>query len=155
MELQEPQPQETPLYVLPQSKARTLIPKIVSLVVLGTIFYLGILLNVYLLELGAEQETLVKLISLILFLIIVVSGIIYSVYKAYQPYNFYQNRITLGKETIYYVNITNTAPHQDPLDKLFHSYSINLSNKFFLRHVPEQIQLQNYLQQLIDYAKRR
>ncbi|MEK6969009.1 MAG: hypothetical protein AABW48_01130 [Nanoarchaeota archaeon] len=152
--MQEPRPQETPLYVLPQSKSRTLFPKIVSLVILGIIFYLGILLNIYLLELGAEQETIVKLISLILFILIVVSGIIYSVYKAYQPYNFYRNRITLGKEAIYYVNITNTAPHQDPLDKLFHSYSINLSTKFFLRHIPEQIQLQSYLQQLIDYAKR-
>lgn len=152
--MQEPQPQETPLYVLPQSKVRTLVPKISSLLVLGIIFYLGILLNIYLLELGAEQETLIKLISLILFIIIVVLGIIYSIYKAYQPYNFYRNRVTLGEEGIYYINITNTTPYKDPLDKLFHSYSIHLGNKFFLRHISEQIQLQNYLQQLIDYAKR-
>src|SRR3989344_7857879 len=58
-------PTEHPLYTLYESKSRALVPKVASLVVLSLIFYLGILLNVSLLELSAGQETTLKTGSLI------------------------------------------------------------------------------------------
>ncbi len=150
-----PHSEELPIYVLKQLKVRAIIPKVLSLLVLGAIFYLGILLNLYLLELTAPQEEIIRLVSLILLFSIIALGLYFTIHKANQPYKFYNSRIEQNKKVIYYLNIANTAPHQDPLDRIFKTYSIKLSDDFFLRNIPEQVQMQNYLQQLIDYARKR
>lgn len=146
--------QEQPVYVLKPSKSRTIIPKAITLFVLSIIFYFGVLLNISLLELRAEQETLLKTITLALLLIIIAAGISLSVINAQRPYFFYRDRITSGKKQIYYPDISNTSPHLDPVDRIFKTYSINMGNKFFLRHIPQNINLEKYLQQLIAYARR-
>jgi len=146
--------QEQPVYVLPQSKVRTIIPKTITLFVLSTIFYLGVLLNISLLELRGGQETLLKTITLILLIAIIGVGIFFSIRAARRPYLFYRDRILFGKKQIYYSNISNTSPHLDPIDGMFKTYSINLGGKFFLRHISQNIHLENYLQQLVQYAKR-
>lgn len=147
------QTNEQPTYVLPQNKKRAFIPKIFSLIVLGIIFYLGILLNVSLLELNASQETITRIVSLVLVLAIMVLGVSLAFHRSQQKYYFYRNRIVFIKKTVYYINILNTSQKQDILDKIFKSYSVNLGNGFFLKHIDQQIQLGNYLQQMINYAK--
>ena len=144
---------EQPIYMVYESKSRALVPKVVSLALLAGVFYLGVLLNVSLLELDAKQETSLKTGALLLLLFLILVGILLAVRKVRVPYNFYRNRITRGKESIYYNQITNTATHRDPLDRVFKTYSINLGRNFFLRHILEQTQLSNYLQQLVNYAK--
>ena len=147
-------PPEQPLYVVYESKSRALIPKVISLVLLATVFYLGVLLNISLLALNAEQETGLKTGALILLLLLILLGIFLAVRKVRIPYNFYQNRIARGKEVIYFTTIINTSSHLDPLDRIFKTYSINLGKNFFFRHIPQQIQLSSYIQQLVDYARR-
>ncbi|MBT4804978.1 hypothetical protein HON71_02295 [Candidatus Woesearchaeota archaeon] len=148
------QPQiEQPIYVLPQNKKRAIIPKIIIFIVLGIIFYLGVLLNVSLLELDASTESIAKLTSLILLLLIILLGTYLTFHKAMQPYKFYRNRIYFNKKEIKYTLITNTNLKQDFWDKMFKTYSIGLSKKFFLRNIPQTIQINNYLNQLINYAK--
>lgn len=148
-------PPEPSVYTVYESKSRALIPKLTSLFVLSFIFYLGVLLNVSLLELSAEQETTLKTGSLILLLLLIILGTGLAVRKVKQPYQFYRNMICKGKETIFYIDINNTTAHLDPLDRLFKTYSINLGKNFFLRHIPQQIQLSNYIQQLVDYRRNR
>lgn len=140
-----------PIYELPQSKKRALIPKIIILIVLATIFYLGILLNVALLDLKANQETITKTISLLFVIAVIIVGIILTVYHARTPYRFYRNYILINKKTIKYTEIINTNSKQDFLDKIFKTYSLNLGNHLHLRHLPQEIQIQDYLQQLITY----
>jgi len=144
---------EQPIYVLPQNKKRAIIPKIIIFIVLGIIFYLGVLLNVSLLELSASTKSLIKLITLILLLLIIVLGIYLTFHRANQPYKFYRNKIYFNKKEIYYTLIINTNPKQDFWDKLFKTYTISLNKKFFLRNIPQTIQINNYLNQLINYAK--
>ena len=146
-------PPEMPIYTVYESKSRALAPKIASLTILSIIFYFGVLLNVSLLELSAGQETALKTGSLILLLLLVLLGTGLAVRKVSQPYLFYRNRVTKGKETIFYIDINNTAVHLDPLDRFFKTYSINLGKNFFLRHIPQQIQLSDYLQQLVGYSR--
>lgn len=148
------QMQEQPVYTLHQSKPRTIIPKIITLLVLSFIFYLGVLLNISLLELRGNQETLLKTGTLIILIIIIIVGIFLSVRTAKRPYFFYKDRISFEKKQISYTDISNTSPHLDPIDKIFKTYSVNLGSKFFLRNIPQEIHLENYLQQLIQYAKR-
>ena len=152
--MQLPQQPEKPIYVLRQKKSRALVPKIISLLVLGVIFYLGLLLNLTLLELSPSNESIVNIIALIILALIVIIGVYLAVYKASHNYKFYKNRVVQGKNSMIYTNITQIIPHHDPIDKIFHTYSIKLSNSFFIRNIPDQVQMQSYIQQLIDYAKR-
>ena len=148
------QPAEQPLYSIYESKKRALIPKILSLLFLAFLFYLGVLVNISLLELDANQETTLKTGALLLLIVLIIIGTILTYKKTRQPYLFYRNRITYGKETLYYLNITNTAPQSNFIDRFFKTYSIRLGKSFSLRHLPETIPLSNYLQQLVEYAKR-
>ena len=145
---------EQPLYSVLESKSRALIPKALSLLILGAIFYVGVLLNISLLELDAQQETTFKTGALLILTVLIIMGIILTFRKARQPYLFYRNRITHGKEAILYLNITTTAAQSNFVDKMFKTYSIPLSKNFFLRHIPETIPLNNYVQQLVDYSRK-
>jgi hypothetical protein len=155
---QQPQPVqrppvEQPVYVLQQNKKRALIPKITTQIVLGFIFYLGVLLNISLLKLSASSETVIKLVALILLLLIVIVGIFLAFHQTSVPYRFYRNRIKLYKKEVLYVNIINTNPKIDFWDKLFKTYSIKISKDRYIRNIPQTVQISNYLQQLINYVR--
>ncbi len=146
--------QEKPHYVLKQSKKRTIIPKILSLLFLGGIFYLGIILNLSLLNLDSNLNQTIKLVATIVLISIAVLGTILSVLKARKTYLFFRDRVTFGRKIILYTDISNIIPHLDPIDRVFKTYSINLGHKFVLRHISQKTPVQNYLQQLINYAKK-
>lgn len=146
---------EQPRYVLHQSQQRALVPTIVSWLVLGIVFYLGVLVNVSLLNLTASQETGIKLISLLVILALLALGIFLAVKRALVPYFFYADRISFKDTAIHYQDIQNSVPKRDLLDKLFKTHRISVGNDFFLRHIPDSIPLESYLQQLTRYAQSR
>ena len=145
---------EQSLYTVYESKSRALIPKIASLLLLSLIFYLGVLINISLLELNASQETSLKTGALLTLALLIIIGTALTLRKTKQPYFFYSNRVAHGKEVIYYLNIANTTPQTNFLDQIFKTYSIPLGKTFSLRHIPGTTQLSNYLQQLIEYSKK-
>ena len=146
---------ENSIYVLQQNKKRAIIPKILLLVLLGIIFYLGLLLNLRLLDLLGSEETTTKTVSLIILIVIIILGIILTIVKANRSYIFYQNRIMFGKKQIFYQEISNTNLKMSFIDKMFKTYSIPLSKKFSLRNIPQELNLQSYLQQLVNYSRKR
>ncbi len=148
-------PQQKPLYILQQKQSRAVIPKILSFLILGIIFYVGILLNLALLSLTASEETIVKISSLGLLLVVIIIGVILTFKRAHKPFIFYQSHIQFGKKSITYLNVMNSKPEKHFLDKIFKTYSINLGNHFHLRHIPQEIDIATYLNQLINYAKQR
>jgi len=147
------QQQEQPIYILPQKTSRALIPKILSLLGLGVIFYLGILLNLSLLNLLAGEESVVKMIGLGVVLGIIVLGIYLGIHHAKLSFRFYNNRIMQGKKQIMYREIVNTKRTQNFIDKIFKTYSIDLGNNFQLKHISSEINIENYVQQLIQYTR--
>jgi hypothetical protein len=151
---QQTQPQvEQPIYVLPQVKTRALIPKVVTLLVLGGIFYLGVLLNLSLLDITENIASIVNLVSLIILLCVIALGIFLSFHRAEMSYKFYRRGLSQGKKSINYINIINTTTKQGILDKIFKTYAINLGDEFYLRHISQSIQISGYLQKLINYSK--
>ena len=148
----ENQTGEQPLYVLAQKKSRSLIPKIISYVILGAIFYVGVMLNISLLELDPDQESIVQIVSLIILLLTFILGIYLTFHKANQKYLFYKNRRVLGKKQMFYVNIQKTQIKTDIVDKIFKTYSIPLAKEFFIRNIPLSVNIQQYLQQLVTYS---
>jgi hypothetical protein len=150
-----PFPQEQPSYVLPQSKKRAATPKMISLIVLGGIFYLGIMLNLALLELDKDTNSLVKLLSLIFLLMMLSLGTFLTIHHANSKYYFYREKIIFNKKEIYYKDIINTEPKRDFFDKLLKSYSINLGHDFVIRHVPNNINMKDYIGRLVSYTRQQ
>lgn len=148
-----PLPLEQPLYVLHQKTSRAVIPKLITLLVLSAIFYVGVLLNVKLLELQPSEETTIQIGALAFLLVIVIIGLILAVRKAHRPYSFYRNKIVHGQKEIMYSSILSTEPQSDFLGKIFKTYSLNLGNDFHLRHISNEIKIQDYIRQMREYAK--
>ncbi len=145
---------EQPLYQLPQNTKRALIPKIITLIILGIIFHLGILLNLSLLELSSSNENIAKTSSLIIVFIIVIIGIFFAFKQAHQPYLFYRNHLTFIKRNLNYNQITNTTSKQNFFDKIFHTYQIPLTKSFTIYHIPKEIDIETYIKQLEAYTQR-
>lgn len=145
--------EEKPIYILHQAAGRALIPKIIAFLVLGLVFYLGVLLNISLLSLSEGEETIVKAASLILLVLIVLFGMYLAFHRAHLPIIFYNNRISFNKKELLYANITSINQKQNILDKMFHTHKIILNNNFYLKHQKNEVNIQQYLQQLISYAK--
>lgn len=145
---------EQPAYVLHQKLSRALTFKIIILIILGTIFYLGILLNLKLLELRANHETIIKLSALGLVSTIIILAIILSLHRARLPYLFYRTNLMFSNKTINYTEISNTIPKKDSLDKIFKTYNIDLGNNFVIKHIPNEINMEQYLKQLIEFSKK-
>jgi len=152
-----PSQQEQPIYVIKKDKKRAIVPKTFLLFVLGFIFYLGILLNVSLLELSGQEETTIKIIALVIVVIIIIAGIIMAIAKAKGQYKIYGSKITLKKKQITLYSIENTKGKQNILDKIFKTYSITLNKSLTIKHVSQnnyqQQQVENYLNQLTQYAQ--
>ncbi len=144
-----------PTYVLPQNKKRTLIPKMLLLVVLGVIFYSGILLNITLLNLTAGDDTVIKMIALIILIIVVGVGIFLDYHQASQPHTFYQDRLVVEKKEHLYHAIEKVERKQNFWDKLFKTYSVDLGDSVVLRNIPVAVPIEGYIQQLVAYAKGR
>lgn len=144
--------QENRLYVLPQLKKRAIIPKLFSLITLSTIFYLGVWLNLALLEVTEKQEKWIKLLSLILVGILVTIGVIITISTSRKKYVFYRDRIIFGRKLIYYTQMVNTNPARNFKDKLFKTYSVKLNDEFTIKYIPSTINLVDYLQNLRAYS---
>ncbi len=148
-----PLPTQQPLYVLHQKTGRAVLPKLIILLVLGVIFYIGVLLNVNLLDLSASQETSIQIGTFAFLLLVIIIGVILAGKKAHVPYLFYNTKIIHGKKEIAYSAILNTQSHSDFLGKIFKTYSMNLGNDFHLRHIPQEVQIKEYIEQMMQYAK--
>jgi hypothetical protein len=146
------EPNEQPVYVLPLDKKRVLIPKIVSLLVLGIIFYLGVLLNINLLKLKATEDTIIQVIALIFVLTIIILGTFLSYKQAKTEYAFYRNHLTGYKKDIPYQTIIKVDIKQNILDKAFRTYSLDLGSGK-IEYIPNAIQIQDYVQQLVSYSR--
>tara|TARA_Y100000310_G_C20507098_1_gene726975 strand:+ start:206 stop:673 length:468 start_codon:yes stop_codon:yes gene_type:complete len=151
----KPQPIENPVYTLPQIKKRLIIPKIITFLFLGIIFYVGVLLNVSLLSLSGATKTLTLTIALIVLIGLIIFGIVFNILQAKKIYKFYGDRIVFGKKQIPFNAILNTEIKRNFLDKIFKTYSLLLSKQFTISNISENIQLQNYIEQLITYTKNK
>ncbi len=145
-------PNSPPLYVLQKDKKRALVPKLFILLFLIAVFYVGVLLNLSLLELTLEQEKTVKLFSGILIVTLIGGGLINAVRKAKSPYYFYQDQIISRKSSISYQSISSIQRKEKFADKIFKTYSLILNNQFQIKYVPQQVNIQDYIEKMRAYS---
>ncbi len=144
--------QEQPYYVLKQDKKRALIPKFITLIFLSSIFYIGILLNISLLDLRAQEETIIKITTLIVITFLIALGFILAILRSHKTYSFYHTHLSFGKKSKPYQEIKEVIINKDFIDKIFKTYSINLGNHFHLRHLPQNIDIKSYLEKILRYT---
>ncbi len=141
-----------PLYILPQQKGRAIIPKTVILLLLGIIFYLGVLLNISLLELTASTETTVNLVALLIIISLLGAGIINGIRKMKYDYLFYQDRIQWNQRIVLYQSIVNIQRKEKWSDKIFKTYSLQLNDHFTIKHISQEVNIQEYIEKMRTYS---
>ncbi len=145
---------EEPLYKVPVVRSRFLIPKLIILLALGGLFYGGVLINIMLLDLSASNETLTKIITFFFLTAIIALGMYITYVKAEKEYHFYRTWMELGNEKVLYTAITQATTEQNIWDKLFHTNQIKIPGHT-LRHVPEELHLDEYINKLVVYAQNK
>ena len=106
---QQGQAQNNPqqvLYSFKSKKMRILIPKVLQLIILSSLFYFGILVNIGLLKLDAETETMIKSGALLVIALLVLIGFLINFKKAFDAYKYFQHEIKHGHKKIPYSEIT-------------------------------------------------
>lgn len=150
----EPSPQ--PTYVLPQVRTRVIIPKTITLLVLGGIFYLGVILNLSLLQVSQQTSALARSITAAVIVLFLVLGLLIASSRSKKKYLFYRDRIVFGEKQVFYREINSLSRHYSFWDSPFKTYSlsltISLNHKFVLKHISRTIDITDYIQKMITYS---
>lgn len=143
------------LYSLKPNIKRIIIPKIVKLLALCIVFYLGIWVNLLLLDL--ELSGYIKILIAAILVVLFAMEPILSYSKASKiSYNFFDDRISLeGKkqQSILYRDVTDMALRQNFTDKPFNTYSLMLEPDFRISFINNGSQVYVYLQKLVQRAR--
>lgn len=146
---------ELPQYTMYLSLRRILIPKAFALLFLGAFFYLGIFLNLIILNIYIPPDIHLYIIIGILILVVMQAILNYLKYSSY-TYLFYRDRMIFqGKKelVLLYSDIENLEFKQDAIDKLFNTGTINLVPKHKMKYVENTNQVYFYIQKLIHYQR--
>ena len=119
---------EAPLYVLKPDKARILYPNTAKLVLLCIVFYLGVALNVTLLNLSIPGY--INILIIVVLLLLIVIELILSLTKISRiQYRFYATRMEVvgpNPKYIMFSNVNTVTSTQNLVDKIFGTGTINL-----------------------------
>lgn len=130
----------------------------ITLAILGCIFYLGVILNLSLLQIDPGYSTLAKLITAAVIIFFLVLGTVIASSRSKKSYLFYRDRIIFGKKQVFYQEINSIDQHYSFWDSLFKTYFLTLvtspSATFVLKHIPRTINIITYIKQMINYSVR-
>ena len=140
---------EQPLYIAYKDVKRVLFPKFLLLIGLGVLFYLGILLNLYLLRVWDKTLICVFSLVLIILLIVIQMFLIFKKIKA-NGYAMYSNRIEFGNKSVYYGNVKNIYYKREFIDKLFDTGTIFLYPYLKIEKIKNSVNVYEYMKKLIQ-----
>ena len=147
--------QVAPIYQVPLVKKRILIPKTITLFVLSGLFYVGILINITLLDLKADVEGTAKFAGIGIVILLFLLGVILNLAKSKHGIKFFNNHLEIGHKKIQYITLNTVETKRSLLDKIFHTYTLKIDKKHKVEGISEEVNVQQYLQELIDYTKRQ
>ncbi|MBW2993459.1 hypothetical protein KY317_02705 [Candidatus Woesearchaeota archaeon] len=140
---------EQPLYIAYKDIKRVLFPRFLLLIGLGIVFYLGILLNLYLLQ--VRDKTLICTLSIIVIILLIVIQM-FLILKRIKTkgYAIYSNRVEFGNKSIYYGNVKNVYYKRNFIDKLFDTGTIFLYPYLKIEKIKNSVNVYNYIKKLIQ-----
>ena len=149
---QAPQQQS---YIIKKDIIRKELPKIIELILLGGLFYLGIIINLKLLQMQVPKEINSLFLVIMIVLIIMQTAITY-LKNSKIKYVFYPSKIEKidGKNnsTLYYQQITNISLRRSLIDKIFKTGDIILEPGMNLSDLKNPQRIYVYIKQLIRRA---
>ena len=140
---------EQPLYIAYKDVKRVLFPKFLLLVGLGVLFYLGVLLNLYLLR--VRDKTMICVLSIVVIVLLI--GIqMFMIFKRIKTnsYAIYSNRIEFGNKSVYYGNVRNLYYKRNFIDKLFDTGTIFLYPYLKIEKIKNSVNVYAYMKKLIQ-----
>lgn len=144
---------ELPLYTLNLSLPRVLIPKSISLIMLGGLLYFGVWLNLLILNIiipGIYHVYIAVFIVILVLLQAILNYLKYSNYK----YLFFKDKIIYEGKTeliINYRDVQNLAFSKDFFDNIFNTGTIIMSPVHKIQYVANTNQMYFYVQKLLQY----
>lgn len=150
---------ELPRLTLKTNTLRFVFPRALGLLILCSVFYMLLIINLkFLFE---EVEQIYFYISLVFILIIWIAGIAIEYIKAHNwQYNFYNDRVEFqtssahAKEFILYNEITDVALKQNIFDSLFGTATIILKPSFEIRFIKYTNNTYFYVQKLVERSRK-
>lgn len=146
---------ETPLYSTGLSLKRILIPKSLTLIFLGSFFYIGIFLNLSLLNIQIPAEWHLYIILGIAVLVVLQGILNYMTFSSFRYHFYYDKIIFIGKKEVIisYSQIQGISVSQDQFDSFFNTGSIFLSPVHKMMAIENTNQIYFYMQKLLDSYK--
>ena len=146
---------ELPQYTLYLSLPRILIPKALILMCLGGFLYLGVWLNLLILNIIIPAEYHMYII-LGIGVLVVMQGILNYLKFSNYRYLFYRDRVIYegkNEKAIMLSDIQNIGFGKNFVDNIFNTGTITLSPAHKMRYVANTNQVYFYLQKLVQYAQ--
>lgn len=137
-------------YQISSNSARIIVPKLLQLLGLGALFYIGVWLNLFLLK--VEAVVLISIISISIILVLVIIQAVLSLKKTKKTYLFFNDRVQTDQQFIHYANIQNMEIKQTFADKVFKTATLMISPGFKMRYISNYKQIYDYIRKLRQMA---
>ena len=146
---------ELPQYSVKPKKARAIVPELLKLLLLSSIFYVGIFLNLSLLEVSLSLS-LNLLIILAVVVMIALQSLLSYVSLSKTSYDFYLDRLEItGKRprTVHYYDVQQPSIKKGFFDRTYKTGTVVIGPKLKLSNVEKPEEVLNYLQDMMAYSQ--
>lgn len=144
---------ENPIYILKPDEKGYLVPRIMAILILGVLIYVGIILNMKFLEI--DIGFYYKFTAIILAILLGVFAFLESYSKyLHSDYYFYKDRMYANKMWIPYSTISAIDLKRSIFDKLLGTSTIVLG-RYRLKSVPYSQAIYNYVRSMIEYSNQK
>jgi len=143
------------IYTLKPNKKRIIIPRTLEAFCLCIIFYLGIQLNLYLLQISISFYVDFLIVSILIILCGLDFFLNYSK-TARLTYSFFDDKLSIenkGSESLFYQYVDNLTIKRNFVDKLFGTATIVLTPEFSIKFINDYSPLYDWIRQLVDRWK--
>ena len=145
-----------PEYVIRPHVIRSVVPQIIFTIVLATVFYVGIALNVYLLNISIPTSINI-LIIIVLVLLIIIQVLLTYLQTSKTRYSIYKNRIQIEgvkQEYVMFNSIQEIKMKRGFFDRMFNTGTIIIEpSKLKITSIPDFNQTMAYLNQMVQYSR--
>ncbi len=141
---------DQPQYSVKPKLARALVPETIKLILLSAIFYVGILVNLSLLNYPLPLSVNLLVIAVLVVLVALELILVY-LKTSKTMYQFYQDRIEAAKKSVKYLDVANPKIKRSLFDKSYNTGTIMLQPRFKLVYVENPDEVFGYIQNMIAY----
>ncbi|MBN2421217.1 hypothetical protein JXB27_02970 [Candidatus Woesearchaeota archaeon] len=143
--------QELPEHTIKPNPVRIVLPSFLTTISLGILFYIGIAINVYLLNMRIPG-TINFLIFAVMVLLAIIQSLLSYVQTSKTAYLVYKNRIQAGSDYVMFNSVQTISESKNFFDSLFGTGTIKINN-LKMKSVPNIEQTFNYIKQLMQYSR--